>query len=141
MPVLTRSVRLPVLPAWREVGEWRITPIITPSGLGVIGAEADSTDGDKPAANTETTDQPGGKSAKVIRQTTKLKRQGNQPSTKQASLIALLRRKQGATIAELSDASGWQAHSVQGAISGSLKKKLGLASEAVDGRVVRIRDA
>ena len=64
--------------------------------------------------------------------------------TKQALLIAQLRRKEGATIAVLTKATGWQSHSVRGAISGTLKKKLGLtvSSEKVEGRgrVYRIRD-
>ena len=64
------------------------------------------------------------------------------PDTKQAILIAQLRRKEGATIAELTEATGWQAHSVRGAISGALKKKLGLSvtSEKLEnrGRVYRI---
>lgn len=56
--------------------------------------------------------------------------------TKVARLIKLLRRKNGATIPDLTDATGWQAHSVRGALSGTLKKKLGLAvaSDKVDGR-------
>ncbi len=56
--------------------------------------------------------------------------------TKTARLIALLRRKDGATIADLIEVTGWQAHSVRGALSGTLKKKLGLAvaSDKVDGR-------
>ena len=62
--------------------------------------------------------------------------------TKLASLIALLSQKQGATIGELAEAAGWQAHSVRGAISGALKKKLGLTVEseivAGRGRVYRI---
>lgn len=58
------------------------------------------------------------------------------PETKQAILIARLQRKEGATIAELVQATGWQTHSVRGAISGALKKKLGLAvtSEKLEGR-------
>lgn len=58
------------------------------------------------------------------------------PKTKQEQLIALMRRHRGATIGEMSSATGWQAHSVRGAISGTLKKKLGLAviSEKVAGR-------
>jgi len=62
--------------------------------------------------------------------------------TKQMLLIDLLKRKKGATIAEAVDALGWQPHSVRGAISGTLKKKLHLAvtSEKVEGsgRVYRI---
>ncbi len=48
------------------------------------------------------------------------------PGTKLASLISLLSRKDGATIADLMKATGWQAHSFRGAISGNLNKKLGL---------------
>ena len=47
------------------------------------------------------------------------------PSTKLATLIRLLGGKEGATIGDLQEATGWQAHSVRGAISGTLKKKLG----------------
>jgi hypothetical protein len=57
-------------------------------------------------------------------------------------MIDLLKRKKGATIEAIVAATGWQPHSVRGAISGTLKKKLGLAvtSERVgDGsRVYRI---
>ncbi len=64
------------------------------------------------------------------------------PGTKQALMIDLLKRKKGATIEEIVEATGWQPHSVRGAISGTLKKKLGLAvtSERVGdrGRVYRI---
>jgi hypothetical protein len=47
-------------------------------------------------------------------------------NSKLANVIALLRRKEGATIEELTNATGWQSHSVRGALSGALKKKLGL---------------
>ena len=64
------------------------------------------------------------------------------PGTKQALLIDLLKRKNGATIDDIVAATGWQPHSVRGAISGSLKKKLGLTvtSDPVEnrGRVYRI---
>jgi len=61
--------------------------------------------------------------------------------TKQEQLIAMLRRKQGATIAQIVTATGWQPHTVRGAFAGALKKKLGLTvtSEKVDGiRTYRI---
>ena len=57
------------------------------------------------------------------------------PGGKLGALVALLRREDGATIAQMVEATGWQAHSVRGAIAGSLKKKHGLAvaSEKTDG--------
>ena len=62
--------------------------------------------------------------------------------TKQALVIDMLRRAQGATIAQIVEATGWQSHTARGAIAGALKKKLGLnvTSEKVDGkgRVYRI---
>ena len=48
------------------------------------------------------------------------------PKTKQSQLIALLKNPQGADIKTLMQATGWQAHSVRGFISGTIKKKLGL---------------
>ncbi len=65
--------------------------------------------------------------------------------TKQAILIEMLRRPNGATIEQMTAKTGWQPHSVRGAISGTLKKKLGLpvTSETVEGRgrVYRIAEA
>ena len=49
------------------------------------------------------------------------------PKTKLGQLECMLRRREGATIAQISTALDWQPHSVRGAISGSLKKKRGLA--------------
>jgi hypothetical protein len=48
-------------------------------------------------------------------------------STKLQLLEEMLRRPEGGTIVQLSKALGWKAHSVRGAISGALKKQLGLA--------------
>ena len=64
------------------------------------------------------------------------------PESKQSQLIAMLKRPEGATIAEVVEALTWQSHTVRGAIAGALKKKLGLRieSEKVDlrGRVYRV---
>ena len=46
--------------------------------------------------------------------------------TKQATLIALLRRPEGATLAEMAEATQWQVHTCRGALAGALKKRLGL---------------
>jgi hypothetical protein len=63
-------------------------------------------------------------------------------NSKQAQVIAMLQRPEGATIAQLCEATGWQAHTVRGTLAGALKKKLGLTvvSEKVEGgeRVYRI---
>ncbi|MFN4161874.1 MAG: DUF3489 domain-containing protein [Stenotrophomonas sp.] len=48
------------------------------------------------------------------------------PGTKLAALVAALRRPQGATNLQLMLATVWQPHSVRGAISGLLRKRLGL---------------
>lgn len=45
------------------------------------------------------------------------------PTTKLDKLAALLGRPDGATIADMMAVSGWQPHSVRGAIAGSLKKR------------------
>jgi hypothetical protein len=47
-------------------------------------------------------------------------------TNKQGLLIARLSTATGATIAELSALTGWQAHTVRGTISGALRKRLGL---------------
>ncbi len=56
--------------------------------------------------------------------------------TKQAKLIEMLSAPEGATIDEIVAATGWLPHTVRGAMSGALKKKLGLTvtSEKVEGR-------
>jgi hypothetical protein len=63
-------------------------------------------------------------------------------TTKLAQLEALLRRPEGATLDQIGATIGWQAHSVRGAMSGTLKKKQGLtitSDKAEDGqRIYRI---
>jgi hypothetical protein len=47
-------------------------------------------------------------------------------NSKQAQIIAMLKRPDGATIAQICEATGWQAHTVRGTFAGAFKKKLGL---------------
>ena len=61
---------------------------------------------------------------------------------KLGQIIRLLQRTKGATIDDLVEATGWQPHSVRGAISGQLKKRHGLDVTATNddtrGRIYRL---
>ena len=56
-------------------------------------------------------------------------------NSKQALVIEMLKRPEGATIAQICEATSWQAHTVRGTFAGALKKKLGLTivSEKIEG--------
>ena len=131
---------------WRETRDGgRTALVITDTGLQAIGVEVDRKTS-KQSSSTKA--QPSERSRRAERKPSGSKPKGRtsppavRPGTKQALLIDLLKRKKGATIEEIVEATGWQPHSVRGAISGALKKKLGLAvtSEKVRarGRVYRI---
>ena len=62
-------------------------------------------------------------------------------NSKQAQMIELLKRPDGATLNQLVEATGWQAHTVRGAMAGALKKKLSLniVSEKNDGHERKYR--
>ncbi len=53
--------------------------------------------------------------------------------TKQATLLTLLSRPEGATIDELAEATQWQKHTVRGTMSHTLKKRLGLTISSEKG--------
>ena len=122
-------------PLWRETGDGHGTTLIaTEAGLEAIGIEPVEASAvatarrakpqldAEPAPTTEANDTP--------------KPVAIRAGTKQAQIIALLQRPEGASIAEIVEATSWQAHTARGAISGALKKKLGLpvTSEKVEGR-------
>ena len=50
--------------------------------------------------------------------------------SKKETVIAMMRRKDGATLAEIAAATGWQNHSIRGFVSGQLTKRLGLTVES-----------
>ncbi|AOE91068.1 DUF3489 domain-containing protein [Ralstonia solanacearum] len=64
-------------------------------------------------------------------------------NSKQAKVITMLRRPEGATVKQICDETGWLAHTVRGAFAGTFKKRLGLpiTSEKQAGgeRVYRIK--
>ena len=136
----------PILPdeeLWRDTAELgRTTLVISTDGLKAIGIDpiehvVHQSDGGllvDETRETAITGRLGGSvdPVKIAAAASGLPKE----STKLGALIAALRRPEGATIAELMAATGWQGHSVRGAISGNLKKKLKLevVSDMLDGR-------
>lgn len=63
-------------------------------------------------------------------------------NSKQAQVIAMLKRPEGATIEQICEATQWQAHTVRGTFAGAFKKKLGLeitsTKEAGGQRIYRV---
>jgi hypothetical protein len=117
-------------PLWRETGDGHgTTLVVTDAGLLAIGIEPI-------LVKTRVASRGGAKAQSEVKNPTL------RTGTKQALLIAMLQRPTGATIAEIVAATGWQAHSARGAMSGALGKKLGLvvvsARDDARGRVYRI---
>ena len=122
-------------PIWRETGDGHgVTLVATEAGLTAIGIETE----DANPAPAGATDTPTEEPAPDPRTEPKAAPKARTPreGTKQATLIAMLRAPDGATIEEIMAATGWQSHTVRGAMAGALKKKLGLevTSEKVEGR-------
>ena len=118
-------------PMWRETGDGHGTTLIaTEAGLEAIGIEPLAASAVASARKAkpkpvQMPDDPDTAKPVAIR-----------AGTKQAQIIAMLQRPEGATVAEMVEATGWLAHTVRGSISGALRKKLGLpiAAEKVEGR-------
>jgi hypothetical protein len=95
-----------------------------PEGATTADAEAPATAGRKATpAKPKATAAKRGKAAPAKKPTPRA-------GTKQAQMIEMLKRPEGATVEQIAAATGWQHHTIRGAISGALKKKLGLTVEA-----------
>lgn len=64
-------------------------------------------------------------------QTTAPAQRRTRANSKQAEVIAMLKRPEGATIGEICLVTGWQQHTVRGTFAGAFKKKLGLEITSV----------
>ena len=150
-------------PEWRTDDGRRIGLKITKAGMAVIGVGEGARDSSSDRAGEE--HNPSEQSDPAVRPTRSAKRSKGpaktprindaangiasvatngtanataspRPGTKAATAIDLLKRSDGASIDDLMVASGWQAHSVRGFLSGTVKKKMGLrliAEVAADG--------
>jgi hypothetical protein len=131
-------------PLWRETGDGHGTTLIaTEAGLAAIGIE--------PVVATTMTNLRKAKLEVVTAPKNAAETQADpsipkpvviRAGTKQAAIIALLQRPEGASISEISNMTGWAPHSARGMIAGALKKRLGLqistSSQDKRGRVYHI---
>ena len=128
---------------WRNDKDGRAILLhITDAGLAAIGVEREGKDSARTSAD-EAPSAEGPQDAPTEAYPAP-KARTPRAGTKQAKLIEMLRAEGGATIDEIVAATNWQSHTVRGAMSGALKKKLGLTitSEKVEGRgrIYAIRD-
>ena len=133
---LLKAKHLKTAPRTGDMALWEKTDgggqlglVATPKALKLLGVEEGPADGvmiadagepPKPAKRTK-------RSAKAETGKTKAAPSASKAESKLDRIVALMRRAKGATLADMMAATDWQAHSVRGAISGAIKKKLGLA--------------
>ena len=137
-------------------GQWRLTP----SAYNVVQGQAnlasitaatptpDNLDPELEAAVSAAEASWQAVQTKTTDRLTKLEASQTREGSKQALVIEMLKRPEGATIEQISEVTGWQKHTIRGTFSGALKKKLGLTivSEKIAGptgagqRLYRITD-
>lgn len=118
-------------PLWRETGDGHgTTLVVTDAGLLAIGIEPVVVETVASARKAKPKPEPVQMPDDIANPV------AIRAGTKQAQIIAMLQRPEGATVAEMAEATGWLAHTVRGCISGALKKKLGLpiTAEKDEGR-------
>ncbi len=132
-------------PLWRETGDGHGTTLIaTEAGLAAIGIETvvAATMTNLRKAKLEVVSAPQD-SPDTPADPATTKPVSIRTGTKQATIIALLQRPEGASINEIVEVTGWAQHSARGMISGGLKKKLGFdvatTSDEERGRIYHIR--
>ena len=135
------------VPVWRQEDDGRpLTLVATDAAFVALGLTPPAAEPPTAAAALPEPPEPVGASAADAEASGPAATPSEKPrlraGTKQAQMIAMLEAPEGATITEIAEATGWQSHTVRGAIAGALKKRLGLtvASEKDPerGRIYRI---
>ena len=137
--------------ASRIAGLWSVrAPITTPQTNGAHIMSSTAIDAATPStrqrgrrtANAKTTTKPSRKSGPPAGEHPKpAEPQHNERVTKQERMLTLLSQPEGASIAEMMQATNWLQHSVRGFLAGTVKRKLGfsLTSSKAAGDVRRYR--
>jgi len=141
------------LPIWRRDEENRAFALrITKHGLHAIrvddkGSQPETEEGTRTeqgadlAGNTPSRRAPARRKSKAGVKAPKQPAGRNRTDSKQARVIEMLRRRQGATVTAIIKTTGWQPHSVRGFLAGVVRKKLGLtlvSEKSGDQRAYRI---
>lgn len=104
---------------WRADGECKLAAVITHAGRAAV-AEADG-------KKVEDEQKP------TVSQVVSAASEPNQPKTKQALVIDMLQRREGATLAQLVEATAWLPHTTRAALTGLRKKGHVITASKVDG--------